>query len=673
MRIALFATVAAYGLAASSIVMAAESAAAVDAAQVSDLVVTRNLEQLPPQILERTGTRVDTVTAEEIHNNGFVDVATTLQNLVPGLQVNSKNGPFDYVDISLQGSRTQDVLWLIDGVRINNRLYAGTTPLDTVPSSMVERIEVLEGGQGLFYGTQGIAGAINIVTKPFSADRRAAFSLGGDSNSGVRGDGFYSNSFGKHQLVAYASIDKSDGTQAFRDVDYQPSATDRSRSYRVMTGGLKYAYDLSDKTRVSASYQYTDADLDFAMPFRVASNINARKEYIATAKLDSDLNDRVSVYLKGYYHWWHTSYDTTYNSLTSPGTKLVIYDKALWGYDDAGVNALARIKLTPGLESFVGYDYQTYGGSDDVLVIRDMHERTNAVFAQLRTTPQMSDKGRVAIGTRYSAPSVGDNSLIWNLSGQYDFSSQLFVRANGGTNFRLPTAEELFADDPFDERGNPALKPERSKNLNVSVGGSFDLGGANALKWELIGFARDITDLIDLDTFDPVKGQDVFGNLTDKVRVRGGELALDARFSDAVSGSASYTYSRSHVTGSNLQLNRIPLQQAKAGLDIHPMGSPFGASATLTWTGDIFISVSGTRINYGNYTVVGAALRYDFDAAQHNRLNLSVENLLDETYGRPQRGCRDTPLDGPNACSIPYTYVNLGPARTLRVSFTHAF
>jgi vitamin B12 transporter len=79
-----------------------------------------------------------------------------------------KNGPFDYFNGSLQGSRSQDILWLVDGVRITNRLYNTTTPLDTVPAHMVERIEVLKGGQGIFYGTQSVAGVINVVTKSFS-------------------------------------------------------------------------------------------------------------------------------------------------------------------------------------------------------------------------------------------------------------------------------------------------------------------------------------------------------------------------------------------------------------------------------------------------------------------------------------------------------------------------
>ena len=44
---------------------------------------------------------------------------------------------------------------------------------------------------------------------------------------------------------------------------------------------------------------------------------------------------------------------------------------------------------------------------------------------------------------------------------------------------------QLFANDPFDERGDPNLKPEKSSNANLSIGGSFD---AHHLHWELIGF-----------------------------------------------------------------------------------------------------------------------------------------------------------------------------------------
>ena len=107
------------------------------------------VEETIPLDLRQFGNRVEVITAEELQRGGFNDVAQGLQMKVPGLYLSPKNGAFDYVGCSLQGSRCQDILWLIDGVRINNRLYNSTSPLDTVPAHMVERIEVLYGGQGI--------------------------------------------------------------------------------------------------------------------------------------------------------------------------------------------------------------------------------------------------------------------------------------------------------------------------------------------------------------------------------------------------------------------------------------------------------------------------------------------------------------------------------------------
>src|SRR5690606_11881503 len=117
-------------------------------------VTSNRIEETIPLELARYGNRVEVISAEEIRERGFVDVTQTLQMLVPGLHIRPKNGSFDYFDASLQGSRGSEILWLIDGVRITNRLYNGTSPLDTVPAHMIERIEVLKGGQGIFYRQQ---------------------------------------------------------------------------------------------------------------------------------------------------------------------------------------------------------------------------------------------------------------------------------------------------------------------------------------------------------------------------------------------------------------------------------------------------------------------------------------------------------------------------------------
>lgn len=148
-------------------------------------VAAPRLEEELPQDIERSGTRVQTITSAQIENGGYHDVAQVLQSLVPGLYLIPRGGAFDYVSASFQGPRTNEILWLVDGVRISNRLYNGVTPLDTLPAHMVERIEVLEGGQGLFYGTQAVGGVINVVTKAFTEDASGRVQLGLDTNEGT--------------------------------------------------------------------------------------------------------------------------------------------------------------------------------------------------------------------------------------------------------------------------------------------------------------------------------------------------------------------------------------------------------------------------------------------------------------------------------------------------------
>ena len=145
--------------------------AKVESVEVEITVVGDRLEESLAEDLSDYGSRLEKVSSEQVDEGGFVDVSQVL-GLVPGLYVSQQNGPFDYVNVSLQGSSRQEVLWLVDGVRISNRLYDTTPPLDTLPASIVERVEVLKGGQGLFYGTQAVGGVINVVTKEVSERAR---------------------------------------------------------------------------------------------------------------------------------------------------------------------------------------------------------------------------------------------------------------------------------------------------------------------------------------------------------------------------------------------------------------------------------------------------------------------------------------------------------------------
>src|SRR5258708_29419531 len=93
------------------------------ASPLDEVVVTaKSLEEELPQQLSQYGTHLDTISAAKIQNGGYIDVAGALEALAPGLYITSENGPFDYVQSSLQGSRTPGVLWSADGLGVHNPL-----------------------------------------------------------------------------------------------------------------------------------------------------------------------------------------------------------------------------------------------------------------------------------------------------------------------------------------------------------------------------------------------------------------------------------------------------------------------------------------------------------------------------------------------------------------------
>jgi vitamin B12 transporter len=298
-----------------------------------------------------------------------------------------------------------------------------------------------------------------------------------------------------------------------------------------------------------------------------------------------------------------------------------------------------------------------------VLVITEKTEDVHAVFGQLATNADLFENGTIAAGFRYNDPSAGPNKTVWSVSGRYDVTGDLFVRGLVGTAFRLPTAEELFADDPNDERGNPNLKPEESFNINASMGGMLD---DRHYRWEVIGFLRNIKNLIDYATFDAATNQDVFGNVPDMVRVRGAELDLGADFTDW-SASLNYTYSHS-VKANNLQIDRIPVHQTKASVEYHPEEQPFDLTATLLFVGNIYRSnLADGREDYGNYPVLDISGRIYLDRDRRSIVTLRLENLFDETYASGLGNAfRDS--DGGR-----YTYWNLGVPRTFSLRYSYKF
>jgi vitamin B12 transporter len=590
------------------------------------------------------GSKVEIVTREQIERAGpAADVSRVMQMFIPGLYVAPKNGPFDYGTYSLLGGRNDDTLILLDGVRLNNRLYGGLY-LDTLPANAIERIEVLKGGQSLLFGTQAVSGVINIVTRsPQTRETSGEVNLGADTFGGTTGDArvekIFNNGIGDLGLLAYVSRNVSEGYQPFRNRDLK-NVTDKKRSYEVTTFGTKAIQSFGDDTRLELFYQYADANLDFARPVDNRKTTNDRVQQIATATFEQSLNERLSYFVKGHINDWDTRY-TRINNVEGGGTVVKNHDD-YWGFTDWGVQAEGKAILSGEHVLVFGSDNQWFKGQDDVLIIDDNKAQAHALYTQLRPNIEALPNWHPSIGVRHEAMSGGDSATVGMLTSLYDLNDNWALRGQYGTAYKLPNAEQLFVNED-DEKGNRNLKPEKSRNAELGVDYKGSLF-ARDFSASVTLFKRKITDLITQDDIRWVNGQG-------QIQMRGFEadatLQLNAQWSVQADMTRNLTESRAGVT-----INDIPGFFARSRVGYESADRMWGAGTAVRYIGDI---VSSKKVEYGNYTVVDAdAYRYLDNAHQH-RVSLLVENLLDRDYVTSRASNVDN-LGRPFTSEVRYTY-----------------
>lgn len=599
--------------------------------------------------MARFGSKVEIVEREQIERAGpSADITRVLQMFVPGLYVAPKQGPFDYGTYSLLGGRNDDTLIMLDGVRLNNRLYGGIY-IDTLPAAAIERIEVLKGGQSLLFGTQAVSGVINIVTRNAqSRESSGQVNLGVDSFAGRNGDArierIFSNGLGDLGLLAYVSHNISEGYQPYRSSQMTATVSDKKRGYEVNTFGAKAAQSFANDSRLELFYQYSAASLDFLRPDANRNTTNDRVQQIATATFEQHLDERFSYFVKGHMNDWDTLYNRTYNN--TDGSTRVLNHNDYWGFSDWGVQAQGTATLPGGHTLVFGSDNQWFKGKDDVWQIDNNQAEAHALYVQLRPEIAALPDWHPSIGVRREHLSGGDSATVGMLTSLYDLTDNLKLRGQFGTAYKLPSAEQLYVNEPGDSMGNPNLKPEKSRNAELGLDYSNLLDGQ---PWSLSGtlFHRRIEDLIAIVDTQWVNGD---GEITVRGLELNGQVQLSDRWQVQADMTRNLTESRNGAT-----LNNIPGYFARSRVGYESADRLWGAGAAVRYVGSV---ISPRDIDYGHYTVVDAdAWRY-LDARREHRLSLLLENLLDRNYSTSMdSGARKVSnLGRPFTAEVRYTY-----------------
>lgn len=618
-------------------------------------VRARSLERQLSSELAEYGYDVEVITGDELRRTGHTDVNQALQMLAPGAFVAPKNGRADYANISLQGGRTKDVLWMLDGVRFNNRLFSSSTILDSISVHMIDRIEVLKGGQGLFYGTQAISGVVNIITKrpKKTLEGEAGVGVGSLDERSVHTHLTDGNEEGTRLLV-FGNHDQSEGFKPFRDDAYETTATRTDRRFERTNVGLKLQQDFGRGDRLSLRVQNNNVEADFARPFNQFQNaLNDREQNIVSLKWDDRVTSDFSYFVKAYYHGWWT--DFTRVAINDTGNLEVVNDEDEWGFDDYGVNLLGRYSLPEGSQVLGGLDVQQYEGHDRVIDFETEKETVYAPFVQLRPRLVFSPNTKLAIGGRYNIADFTRDKFVWNVSFRRLFRGGWYLRGRSGTAFRLPSGFELF----FPGLGNENLKAEESFNNELGLGGNTRLSGW-PIGWSTTAFYREVEDLIQ------VGGSGQFENDTATVEVQGIEARLDVHLTPQWTFHVNGTYADATPRDSSEQINTVPEQFYKTKLRYEAPRGRYGFGVTTLWAGKIWDQPTGTRVNYGEYTVTDLSGFYRLDRSNRHRLHARLENVFDEDYATQID--RGSAVDGST-----FVYENLGTPINLKIDYTYSF
>ena len=212
------------------------------------------------QLAGQTGRYVTVVPGAAL-NRYPVTSLDDLLRFLPALEVQSRGSMGAQADITLRGSTFNQVLLLLDGMRLNDPLtghFAGYLP---ITPAEIEQIEIVRGPGAALYGPDAVGGFINIVTKTFAATHRpdgtelAGTFMAGEYGLKSTNAGFYGQDKG---LRLAGGILNNTASGQLRDA---PSNGQRN-DVKLNTYSLSGAYQLTEKLSAAARASFDRRDFN---------------------------------------------------------------------------------------------------------------------------------------------------------------------------------------------------------------------------------------------------------------------------------------------------------------------------------------------------------------------------------------------------------------------------
>lgn len=253
---------------------------------------------LSPQEISKTGRNIivmDQQTIQKLPANSIDEIIRYL----PGVEVQSRGPMGTQSNITIRGGTFQQVLIILDGIRLNDPLTGHFNSYIPITPDEIERIEILKGPAAVLYGTEAVGGVVHIITKTFANNhKKDSYRLMGQYIGGEYGlnNGQASASFHKKKTNGSVSLITNNGTgQPLRGARGYFNLTTLNASLRQEIGknwSIAYRFGLDDR-KFNAQNFYTARLSDTATEY-VSSTWNHIKTNFQKNRhtLTIDLGDK---------------------------------------------------------------------------------------------------------------------------------------------------------------------------------------------------------------------------------------------------------------------------------------------------------------------------------------------------------------------------------------------
>ena len=422
------------------------------------------------------------ITAEDIKQSGAANVSDVLSK-VDGF-VYKSFGP----NGAAMGAMTNEVnvrglkggaLVLMNG---NPIAWRGKYNLDQIPASQIERIEIVKGGGSVLYGSEAVAGVINIITKKKSTNEvHAGFGNYGQRSYGVTlGDdkfGFYYNydKFGRRDKLTYTDYEQA-----------RLHAQTRTDIYDIVKQNMGVTYRVNPRLDFQVGYYETEGKYSrtitavdnthgptAAQHIRIGEPYNRRK--YETKQYITQLNYRDSkwkgslFFNTGTLEFKGPSYFNSRTGLRTPNGRYHTREKNM----TYGIDMQRTWRVNPKSTAILGVDLMHERFADiptDASTDNARYSRNNwGVFGQWEQRFDERNTGIFGLRETWTTGAArGQNYHNLSASAQWlhKLNRENSVYLNVSQSFVMPTFAQMYPNNDR-QMAAPDLRPQKGVNYEI--------------------------------------------------------------------------------------------------------------------------------------------------------------------------------------------------------------